>query len=87
MMEEITWSQLLEWQAYYAIEPWGEERADLRAGIVASTMGNLWSKRRVSPRDFMPDFGRRTRRQAPEQIASVLSMAARAAKAAKERKK
>lgn len=46
--------------AYYGVEPWGEERADLRMGILASTMANLWSSktsRPSKPKDFMPDFG------------------------------
>src|SRR5436853_567470 len=45
--------------AYYGLEPWGEERADLRAGIVASTLANCHrdpKKRPFEPRDFMPDF-------------------------------
>jgi hypothetical protein len=41
--------------AYEQIEPWGEERADLRSGIVAATMANLWGSKhkRYKPSDFM----------------------------------
>ena len=50
--------------AYYGLAPFGEERADLRAGIVASTVANANrdATRRAQafePSDFMPQFGRR----------------------------
>jgi hypothetical protein len=52
--------QLSEWLAFFQLEPWGEERADLRAGIVASTVANVnrSAKRRkpYKPQDFMPRF-------------------------------
>lgn len=32
------------WQALYAVEPWGDIRADLRAGVVASTVVNWAGK-------------------------------------------
>lgn len=48
-----------EWMAYYAIEPFGEERADLRQALTTSAVHNSiqaqskhpkWTK----PEDFMP---------------------------------
>ena len=47
--------------AYYELEPFGEERADLRSAIVASTVANAHRdpKRRrkaFRPLDFMPRF-------------------------------
>jgi hypothetical protein len=47
------------WQAYYEIDPFGEDRADLRAGIVASVIANANRdpKRKPTPftaQDFMP---------------------------------
>lgn len=50
------------WIAYYNLEPWGETRADLRAGIVAAAVRNgLRAKgtRSFKPVDFMPQFGPR----------------------------
>ena len=49
--------------AYYAVEPFGEERADLRNAIVASTIANAYRdpKRRsrpFEPKEFMPEFDR-----------------------------
>jgi hypothetical protein len=48
--------------AYYSVEPWGPERADLNAGIIASTLANVHrdSKRRPEPftaAEFMPKYG------------------------------
>lgn len=45
--------------AYDLVEPIGEYRADLRAGIVASTVANVnrpKGRRAYSPEDFMPRF-------------------------------
>lgn len=52
-------SELGEWAALWSVSPWGESRADLRAGIVASTVANVHRdlKRRPTPfkpLDFMP---------------------------------
>jgi hypothetical protein len=63
MLSEITAEQLAELVAYSDLEPWGDERADLRAAIVASAVANVpanfWGKAgRARPKDFMPDFGR-----------------------------
>jgi hypothetical protein len=52
-----TAAQMAEWEAFWRIDPWGEERADLRAGIVASTVANAnrGSKTKAfRPVDFMP---------------------------------
>jgi hypothetical protein len=47
--------------AYYSLEPFGEERGDLRAGIIASTIANRHrnpkeEKRAYAPADFAPKF-------------------------------
>lgn len=59
----MTPQHLGEWLAYYRLDPWGDGRADLRAGIVASVIANANrdSKRKAEPfqpRDFMPRFDR-----------------------------
>ena len=57
LSEELSDAELHEWMAFYRLEPFGEERADLRAGIVASTVYNVnrGKKGRVlKPTDFMP---------------------------------
>jgi hypothetical protein len=59
MLAEMTSTQFAEWMAYAQLEPWGEERADLRAGIVASTVANSMRGKKgkpFKPADFIPDF-------------------------------
>lgn len=54
----MTSSELTGWIAYFGLEPFGEERADLRSGIVAAVIANAnrdTKKRRepYQPQDFM----------------------------------
>ena len=51
--------ELAEWRAYERIEPFGEKRADYRAGMVASVMANAWKgkdQKAFTPEDFMPEY-------------------------------
>ncbi|MEM6560043.1 MAG: hypothetical protein AAF656_00450 [Planctomycetota bacterium] len=51
--------ELAEWMAYFDLDPWGEQRADLRAGTIAATVANAHHPRgRFKPSDFMPKFDR-----------------------------
>lgn len=56
----MTAAEFTDWQRYAAAEPFGEQRADLRAGIVASAVANYAGKMRreglppAVPTDFMP---------------------------------
>lgn len=64
LLASVSSRELTEWQAYYSLEPFGEERADLRAGIVASTVANSvrdpkQQKQPYSPDQFMPQFEER----------------------------
>jgi hypothetical protein len=59
LLAELTSPQIAEWMAYFQLEPFGERRADLRAGIIASTVANAHrakDSRPYKPQDFMPDF-------------------------------
>ncbi|HMW57858.1 hypothetical protein [Accumulibacter sp.] len=73
----LSYAEFQEWCWYYQIEPWGEDRADLRAGIVASTIANYAGKLRAEgadpaiPADFMPYLDRPE--QAPQAEAQTLS--------------
>jgi hypothetical protein len=63
--------EFAEWMAYYALEPWGEERADLRAGIVAAAAIAPWTKKGSTPprpSDFMPKFGQRSDPPRPQSV-------------------
>jgi len=57
MLSQMSSSDLAEYMAYDRIEPIGEVRADLRAGILASTVANHSMsppKQAARPLDFMP---------------------------------
>ncbi len=57
------------------MQPFGEQRADLRSAIVACTMANAWrgkNEKAYRPRDFMPFMDDRPRQQTPEEMEAVL---------------
>lgn len=58
MLDQLQPEQLDEWLAYDSIEPFGEERADLRSALAASALCNTWGAETM-PADFMP-FAERT---------------------------
>lgn len=51
--------ELAEWEVFNEFEPFGEEREDLRMGILASTIANVnrgKSQRAMKPNEFIPEF-------------------------------
>jgi hypothetical protein len=61
MLSRIPSRLLTEWVAYYGLEPFGQERENMHAGLVASAVYNVNrdpKKRRkaFSPADFMLEF-------------------------------
>ena len=73
--------QYAEWRAYYEVEPWGEERADLRSAIIACTIANVHrgKGKAFEPGDFMPEFDKPAKKQqtAAEMAAVMTTFAAR----------
>ena len=71
-VEQMSGVELLEWMAYYKIEPWGEKRADMRAGVIASTIANIFRKKGrkpFKPVDFMLQFEKpKKRKQTADEI-------------------
>ncbi len=62
MLAELTAADIAEYMAFERLEPFGEVRADLRAGIVASTVANHSMsppREAARPMDFMPMQQRR----------------------------
>lgn len=53
MLDEMTADELLRWAAYYAVEPFGEDRADLRVGILSSMVANAFGSKKTKPGDFV----------------------------------
>jgi hypothetical protein len=53
----MTASQMAEWEAYFALEPWGGQQDDHRAGMVCASVTNTAIGRQGKPRkpsDFFP---------------------------------
>ncbi len=51
--------ELAEWMAYEQVEPFGDARGDLQAGVVASTIANVNRGKRAKsykPQDFLLQF-------------------------------
>ena len=74
--------QFTEWQAEYELDPWGDERADLRCGIIACTIANVnrgKGQRSLKPGDFMPEFDKpiKERQTQAEMIAVMAQFAAK----------
>jgi flagellar basal body rod protein FlgC len=71
LLDRISSRELSEWMAFYQVEPWGTEPADMRAGIVASTIANVnrdpkKQRKPYHPSDFVVTWGAREK---PEQTA------------------
>ncbi len=80
LLARLTSWQISEWMAFYAIEPFGEQRADLRAAIVAMVMANATrdEKKRREPfsiDDFMPKFDQESKPAQTWQQQKALMMA------------
>ena len=75
----ITHKDYLAWQELWAIDPWGEDRADLRVAINTCATLAPWSKQGRSPRpaQFMPYTKSKPRRQSEEQIKAIATMIAK----------
>lgn len=76
LLTRVSSRELTEWMAFFEMEPFGPERADLRAAIVASTVANTARdpKKRArpwTPRDFMPRFDQPAEQDWQEQLAIV----------------
>ena len=77
MLRRIPLPTFYDWLEYAKRTPFGEERADLRMGILASTLVNIQlakGQRQTRPLDFMPfskGAGGRTK-QTPAQMSAVL---------------
>ncbi len=56
LLSRISSRELTEWEAYYGLEPFGQERGDLQAGIVAAVIENAFKEKgdkASGPGDFL----------------------------------
>lgn len=70
LLRRLSSAELSEWMRYWNVEPWGEERADMRAAIVACTVARSQGAK-AKTEDFMPRYeaGERKAKLTPRQIA------------------
>lgn len=69
----MTARQLFEWMAFYRVDPFGDQRGDLQASIVASTIANTFrgkNQNPIEPMKFMPFAD--VQEQTPEEIQRTL---------------
>lgn len=69
LLQRTSSRELAEWMAYAGLEPWGESRADLRMGILASLTANInrgKDQEPFKPSDFIPRFDESEAESEPE---------------------
>ena len=70
--------EFMEWKAFFRVDPWDQDRADLRSGILASLICNMFAGKgatRAKPDDFLLSEKRPPqpmRRQSSAEVAAVL---------------
>lgn len=77
LQRRVSSKHFTELLAYEEIQPHGERRSDLRAGIIASTIANASRSKHsqpFAPKDFIVDFDVTTKRQTNEQIKRNLQL-------------
>lgn len=63
MLNSMSSKELADWQAYYTLEPWGDERADLRMGVLCALIANMFRKKGSRPHkaeEFVLKFWKET---------------------------
>jgi hypothetical protein len=67
LLDTISWSQFQSWLDYYRVDPFGNERGDMQAALIASAVANVerTSVRsrenpidRATMRDYLMEFGK-----------------------------
>ncbi len=59
VQERMSVAEFIEWQAFLAVEPMGEARADLRMALQMRQQALMWKAKNSSTPDlvaFMPDW-------------------------------
>ena len=56
MLWKMTREELIEWMAFFQLEPWGARVQDQRFGVIAATMANVMGSgnKRYRATDFFP---------------------------------
>ena len=75
LLNRIDSSELTEWAAFYSLEPFGDFRSDMQAGIIASTIANCNRSKHsktFKPIDFMPLVKEEPKQMSGDEIKNVL---------------
>lgn len=69
----------MEWVAYYKYDPFGNDRNDLQACIIAATVANASRDPKETPRpyepaDFMPKFAEEQKEQTLDEMIQFAEM-------------
>ena len=59
MVDGTDLALLFEWQEYFDLEPFGEERADIRSAILGLKVCSALGASGLKIDDFMPNFGKK----------------------------
>lgn len=71
----VSSSEFVEWQAFNNISPWGPERGDVLAAMIAwttATSAHSGKGRRPKLRDFIPRWGEHTKAAATAQARALM---------------
>jgi hypothetical protein len=74
LLNQIDAKELMEWRAFYNIEPFGEEREDLRMAMVCCTLANIHRGKNTPPyrlSDFLLRFDPKPQ-QTEEEMKAIL---------------
>lgn len=77
LLARISSRELTEWMLYYQVEPFGEERGDLRSAVVAATVANTQRGKKgrpFKPAAFMPQFEKARQEHGWEEQLQVVEM-------------
>jgi hypothetical protein len=76
MLNTLSYDEYISWMAYYSVEPFPEERADLRnATLIAAISAMLGGKPKA--KDFLFDYWKteqQQQKQSPEEVLSKLKL-------------
>lgn len=74
LQQRMSSREFSQWMAFSRLEPFGDERADLRNGIIAATIANTNLKKGqkpYTPLDFIPRFSNKPKQSSADQLALI----------------
>jgi hypothetical protein len=56
LLDTVDQVELAEWAAFYDLDPWTADRADMNAAMICSVLAHVHGVK-APPSDFMPEYG------------------------------